>query len=403
MRRVGIFLGVEPINGGMFHYAESVLEALCALPVGEFRVVAAYVAPLWGPILDRHRCEAVHLRAGRIGMRLANLAMAAGLPAVTTRRLAGLSNPIVIQLARLGCDAWLFPAQDSVGYQVEETVVVSVHDLMHRYEPHFPEVSSQGRRAIRDHRFQSLADHAAAVLVDSEVGRQQVVESYGTDPGKVYPLPYVAPRQVVAAEVPPDLEGRYALPAKFLLYPAQFWPHKNHGRLVEALATLVATHPDLHLVCAGGKNHGYEAVEARVKALGLGGHVTFTGYVADADLKGLYLRARGLVFPTFFGPTNIPPLEAFACGCPVAVSWIYGMPEQVGDAAILFDPSSIPSIAEAMARLWDDDALVESLRERGRAHALAWGQAEFNQRLQVILQEVWRRGRARARASHTGR
>ena len=80
-----------------------------------------------------------------------------------------------------------------------------------------------------------------------------------------------------------------------------------------------------------------------------------------------YRRARAMVMPTFFGPTNIPPLEAFALGCPVAVSNIYGIPEQVGDAALLFDPNSVEEIADCIERLWQDDALCASLISKGHA------------------------------------
>src|SRR6185503_2369353 len=118
---------------------------------------------------------------------------------------------------------------------------------------------------------------------------------------------------------------------------------------------------------------------------GIESSVSFVGRVPDADMAQFYRRARCLVMPTFFGPTNIPPLEAFALGCPAAVSGIYGMPEQVGDAALTFDPRSQDEIADALRRLWTDDALCLRLRERGHERARAWNQAAFNRRLEAIL------------------
>jgi glycosyltransferase involved in cell wall biosynthesis len=105
-------------------------------------------------------------------------------------------------------------------------------------------------------------------------------------------------------------------------------------------------------------------------------------------LPEFYRRARALVMPTFFGPTNIPPLEALSCGCPVAVSNIYAMPEQLGDAALYFDPASPSEIASALERLWRDDALCARLREQGQRRIASWTPAHFARRLKAVLDDV---------------
>jgi glycosyltransferase involved in cell wall biosynthesis len=92
--------------------------------------------------------------------------------------------------------------------------------------------------------------------------------------------------------------------------------------------------------------------------------------------------------PTFFGPTNIPQLEAFALGCPVATSRIYGIPAQVRDAALLFDPESVTEIHTCLVRLWTDDALCDELAKRGRAHAESWGPPQFRERFRQIIEAV---------------
>ena len=92
--------------------------------------------------------------------------------------------------------------------------------------------------------------------------------------------------------------------------------------------------------------------------------------------------------PSFFGPTNIPQLEAFATGCPVATSRIYGVPEQVGDAALLFDPRSVDEIHDCLLRLWTDDDLCKELAAKGREHAARWGQPQFRERLREIIDEL---------------
>jgi len=351
--KVGVYLGVLPGAGGMFQYAQSILAALASLPA-RFEATAVYAEPAWEPYLAAH-------------------------PSIR-RRKAGNS---FLALRRERQDLWIFPAQDHLAYLARVPALVAVHDLMHRYEREFPEVSAKGRYFLRELRFRGIAATARGILVDSEFGKRQVIESYGGAPGRVHPLPYVPPAYI-HARTPPGFDARYPLPAKFAFYPAQFWAHKNHRRLLQALATL----PQVELVLAGTKDREYEALAALCREAGVEPRVHFVGRVADQDMPELYRRARCLVMPTFFGPTNIPPLEAFALGCPVAVSGIYGMPEQVGDAALTFDPRSVAGIATALGRLWTDDALCARLRDKGLERARAWDQAAFNRRLESILDAV---------------
>ena len=114
-------------------------------------------------------------------------------------------------------------------------------------------------------------------------------------------------------------------------------------------------------------------------------HIQFLGYVPDSDMPGLYKRARALVMPTFFGPTNIPPLEAFAAGAPAATSDIYAVRDQLGDAALWFDPRSTDQIRDTLVQLWTDDALCADLVARGQKHAENRGRPQFNARLAEIV------------------
>ena len=385
MTSVGMFLGVQPSAGGMFQYAQSVLQGLLQLQADGIQVKVACVGRTWQKVLASYPFTIVEMKGGEFGLRMASAVMAARLPGALARQISRIANPIVVQMQQMDCDLWIFPAQDSLGYQVPFPVIASVHDLMHRYEESFPEVSGRGRFGMREHRFRNLTEWARLVLVDSAVGREHVVESYGTDSEKVKSLPYVAPQYISNPE-PADFDQRYSLPAKFLFYPAQFWAHKNHQRLVSAAALVRRRYPDVNLVFTGGHRHGYEELRQHADNLGMNDCITYPGYVPDAYLAGFYLRARALVMPTFFGPTNIPPLEAFSCGCPVAVSNIYGMAEQAQGAALLFDPLSVDSMAKTLECLWQDDKLCANLRIKGLEHARSWNQEHFSQALIGFVQ-----------------
>ena len=144
----------------------------------------------------------------------------------------------------------------------------------------------------------------------------------------------------------------------------------------------------MNLVLVGSRKNGYEAVRELIGELGLDDHVVILDYVENRLMPLLYDRARALIMPTFFGPTNIPPLEAFARGCPVAVSRIYGMPEQLGDAALYFDPESEEEMSEVLLRLWNDETLRDELSRRGREADRRWNRVRFTERLEAIIDSV---------------
>jgi glycosyltransferase involved in cell wall biosynthesis len=105
--------------------------------------------------------------------------------------------------------------------------------------------------------------------------------------------------------------------------------------------------------------------------------VSFLGFVPVEDLVALYRGAFALSYVTFFGPENLPTLEAFALGCPVVASDVSGAREQLGDAALFVDPRNPLEIAAAVKQLHDDESLRRTLIDKGRARAERWTAKDF--------------------------
>lgn len=373
----------------MFQYSLSILEALSALPRERYTIIVAFFDPAWRPYIEPLGFRMLPiLTSRREPLTIGRIWRSACLPVSIWRAFLWRFDPVARALWQEGCDLWVFPAQDHWSYLAPVPALVTIHDLMHRYEPQFPEVSKWGRHFMREYRFSNICRFATAVLVDSEVGRKHVIDSYGLDQNKLFPLPYLPPRYIFDSANPVDFDERYKLPPRFLLYPAQFWAHKNHDRLLQALAIARRSCPDIFLVLAGPKRYEYKTLVQRVADLNLQNHVLFTGYVPDADLPAFYRRARALVMPTFFGPTNIPPLEAFALECPVLISGIYGIPEQTGDAALLFDPISVAQMAKCIQQIWVDDKLCRELITKGKLRAARWGQKQFSEAVLSIIENI---------------
>lgn len=389
MKRIGLYLGFPPEGGGAFQYAQSVLEALASFPSSRYQIVVAWSNAAWLPTLekynDRFEYLKVHLTYRDI---IISSVLRFGLSLSLWRAIAGFAHRLSQLLINRHCDLWIFPAQDIWTYAIPTTNLGVIHDLMHRYEPRFSEVSTFGLFRRRERHYRRICRYAHGVLVDSEVGKHQAMDSYNVNSDQIHILPFVAPSYVHANIDPIDFDQRYQLPEKFIFYPAQFWTHKNHIRLLQAMANIRHALPDLHLVLAGSKKNGYSGVVKEIARLGLQNRVQILGYVPEGDISTLYRRALALIMPTFFGPTNIPPLEAMVIGCPMAVSNIYAMPEQVGDAALLFNPLSVSEIGEAILRLAIDENLRRKLAEAGRRRVSLWGQTQFNNRLLKIVDKI---------------
>ncbi|HJV35779.1 glycosyltransferase family 1 protein [Geomonas sp.] len=388
MKRIGVLLAIEPTWGGAFQYDQAILDALAGLPTDRYEVVVGYAHRSWLPYLERYRFKNVPIPLGYWdwGRVLGQLLHYSCIGTGVWRAVAPILHPTARALVREGCDLWIFPSQDPWSYLTPVPALATIHDLMHRYERRFPEVGNPKEFSWREWHYRNTCRWCRGVLVDSSIGKQHVVESYGLAASRVHVLPFIAPGYLEE-----DGGGDaypFPLPEKFLFYPAQFWAHKNHEGLIRAIASLKPRFPEIKLVLAGAKKRGYAQLSALVGRLGLTEDVLFLGYVPDSQMMDLYKRARGMIMASFCGPTNIPPLEAMKTGCPAAVSDVYGMPEQTRGAALLFDPASVESMASAMASLWEDDALCRELAERGMRVSAEWTKEHFNDRLAGILAEA---------------
>jgi glycosyltransferase involved in cell wall biosynthesis len=224
--------------------------------------------------------------------------------------------------------------------------IVTLQDVLHH---DLPEHFSAARRRFRRRAYDHSAQKAEAVIVLSEFVRERAIAKLGLDAGLVHVIPHGVDHALFA----PGDEPRQP----FLLYPARPWPHKNHERLFHAFAELRAELPELRLVLTGGGLERLEPLPSGVERLGL---------VAVEELASLYRTAACLVFPSLYEGFGLPPLEAMACGCPVAAANATAIPEVCGDAAVYFDPHDPEAIANGVREAL---ALADELHELGLARA----------------------------------
>jgi glycosyltransferase involved in cell wall biosynthesis len=269
--------------------------------------------------------------------------------------------------------------------------IATVWDLAHRITPYFPEVVSIGRFDNwqgRDLSYIHTLPRSVYTFTGTAVGKAEIERFYQVPSARIKVLGLPTPEFALADLPTSDVLAKYRLEPGYLFYPAQFWAHKNHINLLLALKLLRDRHGiSLTLVLSGSDKGNRQFVESTVAELGLADRVRFMGFIPQSDIAQLYRHALALVFVSFIGPDNLPPLEAFALGCPAIVSKDAGAIEQLGDAAFLVDRQNPADIAEAIKSVWTSPELRQQLIDRGYRRSRLWTSKDYVRSVFDILDE----------------
>ena len=336
---------------------------------------------------DGHRlAPGPNLRVHRSGRRLpggSRLSRAATLAAAALRpaRFSG-GFPARVDVVH-------YPLTFAVPKVIEPTVL-SFFDVQHH---DLPENFTRAQQLWRRTMYDRAARAATEVVTISEHARTRIIEKAGVDPSRITSIHLgVDHERFRPGATPRDetLLAPFELPARFLLYPASLWPHKNHRRLLEAFAA--AGDDELGLVLTGATFGRLGGLVADAERQGIAARVRHLGQVPDDALPALYRRATALVFPSLHEGFGIPPLEAMACGCPVAASREAALAEVAGDAVAALDPRDPSQMARVIDRLAGDPRLRERLRGNGLTWAarFTWERAA-DQHLDVYRRAMERR------------
>jgi len=308
-------------------------------------------------------------------------------------RLIHLRTPLERRLASDDIDLVWFPTYIE---DVNLPFVCQVLDVEHRMKPWFAEVTARGEFEHRERYYRRYLPKATRVIVAGETGREQVTRFYGVHPENCLSLPHPTPdfalRAGAAERRPLDSLRARGIEPPYLLYPAQFWAHKNHAAALDALEELHARGEKMRLVFVGSDKGQLEHVRLQVHDRGLDGYVSILGYVDEDELVGLYQHAHALVYLSRFGPENLPPLEALALGCPAIVANVPGAVEQLGDAGLVVDANDPRAVADAIQQVGLHEER-ERLVQSGLSRASAWTADDYLRGLIAFLDEFERERR----------
>ncbi|QEH36905.1 D-inositol 3-phosphate glycosyltransferase [Aquisphaera giovannonii] len=344
--------------------------------------------------LDRPSAAAVTLPTGVVP-RIVDVAQApAAAASASGRRRVGDMLAMSRAVARAKLDVMYFPATYTFFpvWNVRR-LVVTMHDTLALAHPDLVFPTRKGRVAwlVKEHIAARMADRIVTV---SETSRRDLQSWFRLPADRLRvvtegPAPVFRP-----GDTGPEADRvlrRHAIPSgsRYFLYVGGLSPHKNVPRLVEAFSRVAA--PGVFLVVVGDFGDVFHtdvaAIRAAIDRHGIGGNVILPGFVPDDDLLHLYRRAVALVQPSLMEGFGLPPVEAMACGTPVVASRAGSLPEILGDAGLLFEPTDIGSIAGCLRRILDDLPLRDRLAGLSlqRSHAFTWELAA-RQLLECLLE-----------------
>jgi glycosyltransferase involved in cell wall biosynthesis len=361
-----VYPGIDPEEGGGFTFLETVVEALREAEPTTRHEFVHYT--LWGAhpgVYETRQIPSGRLRRLRDGaIRL----LRAVQDFLGMRRWA-FRTWFERSLEEEGVDLVWFAT--SYAEECDVPFIFTVLDLAHVEQPWYPEISRDGEWERRQHRYSRFLSKASAVVVPNEAGERSVKRHFPVRGNRILRLPHPTPRFALQAGDDPgtrEVLERHRIEGPYLFYPAQFWAHKNHYTLLEAIAELERRDLRYRAVCVGSDRGQLQYVHDVARRLSIEDRVSTLGFVEPRELIALYRHAHALVFLSLFGPENLPPLEAFALGCPVVAADVPGAREQMGDAALLVPATDAAKVADAVERL-DDRELRTELGERGRRRA----------------------------------
>jgi glycosyltransferase involved in cell wall biosynthesis len=395
--RIAVFLENSPEEGGGgFQQSLSTVESLVLRSATEHEFVVFTPFERTRQRLLKHGIVAIRYKYGVV--RLIDRWSATTLGNSVLRRLRRLGlrrlgRHLDALLEDHGVHLVLLTAMAEAALRIgDHPFIVTVWDISHRDYPEFPDGFANRVFARREWALRATLTRALAVIVDSAFGARCIGSLYHVDPGRIVVLPYLPSHAVrwhakgSGSATVDEVRRKYDLPVRYIFYPAFFAEHKNHLYLLEGLVELERRHGiTLHAVFCGGDPIDQKRVERQVKALRLAARVRILGFVPDEDIPALYQGALALVMPTYTGPSNLPPLEAVALGCPVIYSDLPAFREQMGEAALYCDLADVSNLSDHLATLVADPALADRFRQAGFRLAAEVAMIDYAARLAPVL------------------
>ena len=228
--------------------------------------------------------------------------------------------------------------------------ISAILDTCHRDFKNFPEITKT-TFFVREYLNKKILPMSTLIITESDLLKEKIVNFYKLNFDKIIAIPNL-PSKLIFNHINisfDDIKKKFNITSDFYFYPAQFWYHKNHKIILEAIKKLKDKNVNVNFVFCGRDKGNLNFIKNRILQLGIIENVKILDYVTDKEIFALYKTCKALVMPTYFGPTNIPPVEAWSLDVPVVYSSY--LRQHGKDAALYFDPSSSDELVEVLFQL----------------------------------------------------
>jgi len=247
-------------------------------------------------------------------------------------------------------------------YNIDTTVpfIFTVWDLGHRMFPFFPEYKSDEWNS-REATYNKMLKKAAYIITGNNAGKNEIIYNYSIVPDKIKIIPFPIPKFCID-NINKKYSSSFQVKQPFVFLPAQFWAHKNHIIVIEAIAWLRDVKNVIINCYFTGHDYGnLSYIKNMIKKFNLDNQIIILGFISQEELIYLYKNALAMVFPSFVGPNNLPLLEAVAYGCPLLYSNIPGHIEQMEGAGLPFDITDYINLGENILKIYNDSKFREEI------------------------------------------
>ena len=357
----------DPFDGGGFNQAVNSVLRLKNLCSGTYEIEIIVTKKTTHKLLLAHNIDATIYKFGFVDY-LYNLFSRTVLFNLIVGRTGLLSN-IEKYLYKRNCNLIYFVTPSTIACSIQKlNYIFTLWDLAYRENLEFPEVRELGKFMNRESVYRHVLPRAFLIVTVSDDLAKMVSQIFSVPKERIltFPLersPFLdkeTSQEIINKRVK-NLKGN-----QYLFYPAQYWPHKNHIRILQALNYINKSYgwcPKLVLV---GKDKGnLSMLKDYVKDQGLDANVLFFDFLDYTDFNYLYRHAYAIVMPTYFGPSNIVPLEAWHLKIPLIYSEDLEISKNSG--ALLINPDNHQDLAKAILEVFKNEVREKQVIEGQRS------------------------------------
>ena len=379
-RKIGILALGHSKNGGVIQYTQSLIDSLPINDNYEF-------------IFFTQNSESLFFISDNYEIR--NFTKPRATPFIRVCRaislLLGICVPGLISIKEKenfeDIDLFVSPCNSAYPhYFLKKPFIFTLHDMQERYYPNFFSFKERITRFIVN---RGTSRAAKAIICESSFVKNDIVRFLHINEQKVKIIQSPPPKQFLDVNLNETqlmhVKLKYKLPDRYLFYPAQCWPHKNHIRLLKAFKTVCEEDNQITLILSGSEQNNYLKLVECIHELGLESKVKHLGHVEYRDIPALYKLSKMLIMPTLFESISIPIYEAFSLEIPVCCSNVVGLPEQVNGAALLFDPFDEKDISSKIMQILNNPDLQKKLGKDGNRRLKKLNHETYSQKILEVI------------------